>query len=452
MEEQDTRRAAAVPADVADSSSRLLALVRTPLYANAFYLWVNAAGTSVAGFAFWALVARLWSTDEVGLGSASLSILMLLALLSQLGLGLGLIRFLPESGEQGPALANAAFVTGAAAAVVSSTVFLFGVPLWARNLDFLREQPLYSAAFISFVVVGTFSSLQTYALIAIRKTHYILVLLLSVQLSRLALAPVVATFFGAFGILASTGIAMALGAVVGFGVLAAVLRGYRPTRLGNRAALRKLLPYSVANHLADIVLRAPTLILPLFVVSLLGSAQGAYFYMAWLLGDLLIGVSTYLAMSLLAEGSNDPRALWVLSRKAVAGGLAAAVIGAVFLLLLGDKVLYVFGRDYATEGATLVRIVALSALPAAVVNVYVGALRVTKRVGELLIIAGVVAGTTMGLSYALLPVMGLAGAGVGQGVAQGLGLAIVAIRVLSTLEGSITRRLRSLFATAANQS
>ena len=82
------------------------------------------------------------------------------------------------------------------------------------------------------------------------------------------------------------------------------------------------------------------------------------------------------------------------------------------MLLLGDKLLLAFGRDYATEGATLLRIVALAALPAAVVNVYLGALRVAKRVGELVIVASVVAVTTLVLSSALLPVMGLTGAGV----------------------------------------
>jgi len=87
------------PADVLSHGRRALHLLRTPLYANAFYLWVNAAGAAVAGFAFWALVARLYDADDVGLGSAALSIVVLLATFSHLGLGMGLIRFLPDSGN-----------------------------------------------------------------------------------------------------------------------------------------------------------------------------------------------------------------------------------------------------------------------------------------------------------------------------------------------------------------
>jgi O-antigen/teichoic acid export membrane protein len=365
---------------------------------------------------------------------------------------MGLIRFLPESDKGGPRLANAVFTTSAVAALVSSVVFLVGVPLWARSLDFLREQPLYSAAFISFVIASTLYSVQTYAFVAIRKAKYILVQVLFVQLSRLALPVLLATFFGAFGVVASGGIATALGAVIGFALLTKGLPGYRPGGVADPASVFKLFPFSVANYVADSLLLTPGLILPLVVVGLLGSTEAAYFYMAWFSGYLLTSASAYLALSLFAEGSYDPGALPVLSRNAVAGALAVATVGALFLLLLGDRLLLAFGRDYATEGATLLRLVALAALPAAVVNVYLGALRVRRQVGELVIIAGAVAVTTVALSSALLPVMGLAGAGVGNGLGQGLGLAIVLGRLLTTVEGTMPQRMHWLLVAFAGRS
>jgi O-antigen/teichoic acid export membrane protein len=214
----------------------------------------------------------------------------------------------------------------------------------------------------------------------------------------------------------------------------------------------KLFPFSVANYAADSLLLTPGLVLPLVVVGLLGSTQAAHFYMAWLLGYLLTSASMSLALSLFAEGSHEPGALRGLSRDAVLAGLAVATLGAVFLFLLGDKVLLAFGHDYATEGATLVRILGLAALPAVVVNVYLGALRVTKQVGELVLIAGVVAVTTVAASCALLPLMGLAGAGVAHGLGQGLGLAIVLGRLLTTTEGTMPQRMRWLLVTFAGRS
>jgi O-antigen/teichoic acid export membrane protein len=439
-------------ADVIRHGRRASRLLWTPLFANAFYLWANAAAAVVAGFVFWALVAHLYDTDEVGLASAALSIVVLLATFSHLGLGMGLIRFLPESGKGGPRLANAVFTTSAIGAVVSSAVFLVGVPLWAPSLTFLREQPLYAVAFTSFVVAATFHIVQTHAFMAIRKAKYILIQVIFLQLGRLALPAVMVIFFGAFGIIASGGMAAVLGAAVGFVLLARGFTGYRPRGVVDPASVFKVFPFSVANYVADSLLLTPGLVLPLIVVGLLGSTEGAYFYMAWLLGYLLTSASAYLALSLFAEGSHGPGALRVLSRNALLGGLAVATAGALFLLLLSDKVLLVFGRDYATEGATLLRIVALAALPAVVVNVYLGALRVVKRTGELMIVAGVVAVTTVALSCALLPVMGLPGAGVGHGLGQGLGLVIILGRLLATSQGTTTERVRWLLTSLAGRS
>lgn len=422
------------------------------LYTSALYLWVNATGAAVAGFAFWTVIARLYDADDVGLGSAALSILALLGMFCHLGLGMGLIRFLSESTERGPRLANAVFTIAAVAALVLSIVFLVGLPWWAPSLDFLRENALYALAIISFVVAATLYTVQYHAFMAIRRANYILLQTVFVLLSRLALAVLMASFFGAFGVVASWGIAVALGTALGFALMMRGLSGYRPAAVVDPRAIAKLIPFSLANHAADSLLMMPGLLLPLLVVSLLGPAEGAYFYMAWFLGYLLISASAYLALSLFTEGSYDPESLHSLSRSALAGGLAVATVGAAFLFLFGDKLLLAFGKDYAAEGATLLRIVAIAAIPAAAVNVYLGALRVTKRVGELVIIASVVATTTLVLSAALLPAMGLVGAGVGLGIGQTLGLTIVLSRLLRTAEGTVPQRMRSLVVALAGRS
>ena len=272
-----------------------------------------------------------------------------------------------------------------------------------------------------------------------------------VHASRIALLVLMAAFFGAFGIVASMGIAAAFGAVVGFALLTRGLAAYRPAVVVDPAALFRLLPFSMANHVADLLLLAPSLVLPLMVISLLGSEKGAYFYMAWFLGYLLSSISAQLALSLFVEGSHARGALHVLSLKALAGGLGLTAVGTVIFLSLGDRMLLAFGHDYAAEGTTLLRILAVAALPAVVVNLYLGALRVMKRVRELVLIAGVLAMTTLTLSFTLLPLVGLAGAGIGYGIAQGLGLAIVLARLLVTTEGATTQRMRWLWVTLAGR-
>jgi O-antigen/teichoic acid export membrane protein len=451
VEEHLAARAAASfrPAELA---SRAAALLRTPLYTNAFYLWASTGVASVCGFAFWALVARLYGVDDVGLGSTSVSVLTLLGMFSQFGMGLALIRFLPGWGDRGARHINAVFTVAAAAAVLSAAVFLAGIPLWSPGLGFLRSGPAEVLALVAFAVAGTLSTVQSYAFMALRKARYIFVQTAFVQVSRLGLPALMVGSLGAFGIVTSVGVAVSAGTLLGFVLLARGMPGYRPALVIDARSVFKLVPFSLANHLADSVLLAPGLLLPLLVLGLLGSGEAGYFYIAWFLGYLLSSASAFLALSLFAEGSYDPAALRVLSRNAAAGGLAVAATGAAFLLLLGDKVLLVFGASYAAEGATLLRIVGLAAVPAVVVNVYLGALRVTRRTGELVIIAAVVAATTVTASAALLPVLGLAGAGIGYAIAQTAGVTIVLGRAMATTSGTAPQRMRALLTATGGRS
>ena len=451
MEEHLATRAAA-PARPADLAAWAAALLRTPLYTNAFYLWASTGVASVCGFAFWALIARLYDVDAVGLGSTAVSVLTLLGMFSHLGMGLALIRFLSGWGERGARLTNAVFTVAAAAAVVSTAVFLAGIPWWSPGLGFLRAGPTEVLALVAFAVAGSLSTVQSYAFMALRKARYIFIQTAFVQISRLGLPALMVGSLGAFGIVASVGIAVAAGTLVGFALLARGMPGYRPAPVIDPVSVFRLVPFSLANHLADSVLLAPGLLLPLLVLRLLGSAEAGYFYIAWFLGYLLSSASAFLALSLFAEGSYDPASLRVLSRNAAAGGLAVAATGAAFLLLLGDKVLLAFGSNYAAEGATLLRIVALAAVPAVVVNVYLGALRVTRRTGELVVIAAVVAATTVTASAALLPVLGLAGAGVGYALAQTVGVTIVLSRAMATAPGSVPQRMRALLTATGGRS
>lgn len=420
---------------------RLAEGMRSPLYTNAFVLWASTAVASVCGFAFWALVARLYEAEEVGLGAAAVSALMLVGALSTLGLGMGLIRFLPDAGERGPALVNGALAAGALVAVLAAAVFLIGIPLWAPDLGFLRAGPLYALAFAGFAAATMLATMQPYAFIAARKAGYVLALVLSVQAARFALAAALVAL-GAFGITATAGLASAFAGAFGFVLLARGLPGYRPSlRFDPRAVLR-MLPFSISNHLADVLMLAPGLVLTIMVVRELGSEQAAYFYMAWFLGYLLASTSAHLSLSLFAVGSYRPEALRELSRSAVAAGLAIAAAGAIVVLLAGGRLLHVFGGDYAAEGAPLLRIMALAALPAAVVNVYMGGLRVAGRSTDLIATAAAVAVTTLALGYALLPSMGLEGPGVAFAAAQAVGLATMLAGLLRRGEGTLGQRAR----------
>src|SRR3990172_2254967 len=89
-------------------------LLAMPLYTNVLYLWGNMLVVAVGGLGFWALVAALYRPDQVGLAAAAISALSLLAMISTVGLGMGLVSYLPRAGQRAPALLNSALLASSA--------------------------------------------------------------------------------------------------------------------------------------------------------------------------------------------------------------------------------------------------------------------------------------------------------------------------------------------------
>src|SRR3990172_10538315 len=110
---------------------RLLAM---PLYHNAIYLWGNMLVVAAAGLLFWALSAAVYPASEVGLAAAAISALTLLAMVSTLGLGMGLLSYLPRAGDGAPLLLNSALVASGACGLLLAAVFPAGLPLWSPEL------------------------------------------------------------------------------------------------------------------------------------------------------------------------------------------------------------------------------------------------------------------------------------------------------------------------------
>ena len=399
---------------------------RPRLYTNAIYFWGNTAITALAGLGVLALFAALRDSEEVGLGTAAASVMMLLVMLSHLGLGSGLIRFVPEAGRQGPMMVNTALSLGALLGAVTSAVFLLGLPLWAGRLRFLGHDPLLAFSFILFTAAGTVFWIQDQALVAVRRGEHLLLRNILHNLMRLLLPlALLAALGGASGIVVSIGVPTLISAGLGVVlVLPVALPGYRPRPALPRELVAHLLPFSAGTYMSELFMAAPGLVLPIMVLNLRSSEEGAYFYAAWFLGYLLSTISFSLALSLFAEGSHNQPELPRLLRASLLRALILAAMGAVAVLLLADKLLLVFGHEYSQNAASLLRVVALAALPAAITNLYLAGERVRKRVASLTLVSGFVAAVTLGTSYVLLPGMGLVGAGIGILAGQGLGAAL----------------------------
>jgi O-antigen/teichoic acid export membrane protein len=301
-------------AELASRIDRLWGLARklfgTRLYANAFYLWANTIVTSASTFIFWLVVARLYDTEDVGLAAAAISALILLGTASNLGLGFGLIRFLPEANERVVSLLNGSFMLGASAATVTTVIFLLGLPLWSPSLGFLRDKPLPIVLYTLFVVCVTLWMIQTQAFVALRRAEFALLGNVAGSVGKLVLPVALGALLAPFTIVGAWASAPVLSvAVVSLWLLRRAHANYRPAINIKRWPSSEVLGYSFGNQVSMLLLMTPGLLLPLMVVHQLGGETNAYFYIAWTMSAVLATASMSLSLSLFSEGAHHPQRL-----------------------------------------------------------------------------------------------------------------------------------------------
>jgi O-antigen/teichoic acid export membrane protein len=211
-----------------------------------------------------------------------------------------------------------------------------------------------------------------------------------------------------------------------------VRREWRFRLVGVWGELRLIVRSLAGNHLITVGNVLPTYLLPLVVITRLSKADSAYFYIAWMVGGMFFMISSTTGSSLFAEGSHDPAALRakVISSARFTSALVAPAI--LFAAVFGHGILALFGPAYSHRGFTLLLILAVSAIPDAVSNLYVPVLRVRNRLR-----AG--AALTLGMAlfsviagWIVAPSLGLAGIGAAWGVGQTLGGVWVVWDVLRT--------------------
>jgi O-antigen/teichoic acid export membrane protein len=149
--------------------------IAEPLYRNSLFLMANIAVTAGLGFFFWMVVARFYTEKEVGLGSAIIAAVSLLAAFSKLGVDFTIIRFLPRA-EKPAEMINSCFTLSGIVALAVAGIFIAGLDLWSPDLVFVRENAIFILAFVLFVFGFTLSGIMDFTFIAKRKPEFALIM------------------------------------------------------------------------------------------------------------------------------------------------------------------------------------------------------------------------------------------------------------------------------------
>lgn len=385
--------------------SRLRQHYESSLHRNAIYLMANTFVSSVLGFIFWMVAARFYAPVDVGLAAALIAAANLLAVFANLGFNFGVVKFLPNAKDPAK-LVNTGINFVAGASLVLSILFLLLVPILSPALLFAREKAVFALSFVGIVLVWSVFPLIDHVFVAKRTSNLVLVKSTMFNALKIPLA-IFAAYLGAFGIFASWGIAMAIsGGVALVFFVPKVLPEFAPSLTIDRPAVNDVLHFSLGNHVAHLLYLSPSLILPLMVVNLLGGQMNAYFYVAFMVAEVLFVIPTAVSQSLFAEGSTRKESIGESMRNSLKMIYLLMIPAIVILLLVAGKLLLLFGSEYSGNGSGLLRVFALSGVFLGVNLTYMTLLRLEKKVGEIIAISGFSAFGILGLSYSLLANLG----------------------------------------------
>lgn len=403
------------------SVSQLLTHMRTPLYRNAYALTFAAATTSGLGMVYWLVAARYYATDVVGLNSAAMAATLLLSGISGLYLDGALIRFVPSAGRTTGRLIAYAYGISAVVTILVTLLFLAGIHVWAPALAFLNTNLLWIAGFAFVNMTTAIFVLQDAALIGLGQTSWIVIKNTAMAVAKVVLLIIFAKSMPQFGIFASWIIPSILLIVP---TDAFIFRRLLPRHWETtKDIVISIIPsqvarYVAANYVAYLFYVLSTAVLPLLVIQQVGSTANAYFYLPWVMANLIPLITSNMSTSLTVEGSRNPAQLGNYARRALVHNMTLLVPTVGVVLVSAPYILRIFGDNYAIEGSWLLRLLALAAIPNIIQAVYNGISRVQQKIVGVVIVQTSNSILSIGLSYIFLQMYGITGVGMARLTSQ----------------------------------
>jgi O-antigen/teichoic acid export membrane protein len=410
-----------LPSWQTDYINRFIVHLRTPLYWNGYALLVNMVGTSVLGFVYWVLAARYYTTQAVGINSATIAAMTFLAGIARLYLEGTLLRFLPRAGQTAARLIRSAYLVSILAATIVGTIFLLGLNSWAPALGFLRVSPIVAASFILATVAYTIYVEQDGVLIGLRQAKWVPVENILFALAKLILLIVLAKSFPDYGIFISWTIPLPLTLIpVNLLIFQKLLPEHIRQNLEPEAdiGVSKIAHYAGGLYIGRLFFLAATQLLPLLVLRMEGSNAVAHFALPWMIMSSMQLAIPNMMNSMIVEASRGPAQLVMYSRQAFKQIARILIPGIVFLLVSAPYVLNIFGKSYASESITLLRLLVLALPSQILIGLYLGIARVRRSIGGAIAVQATICVMSLSLSYFFIARFSITGVGMAWLISQ----------------------------------
>jgi len=405
------------------ATRRVLTHLRDPLMRTGDLLMLNAGINALLGTLFWVVAAHRYSRESVGTNSAAIAAMMLIAGFAQLNLMSAMVRFVPVSGRGTKRLVAAAYIVSAAVAVAFSVLFLIGIRGWAPGLAAVLDHWPVALWFVLSTCAWCVFVLQDSVLTGLGRPGWVPAENGVFALGKLVLAFLFFTLLPRYGLFMAWTIAVIVPTVA---VNIFIFRRAIPRHVGasleshRGPSFSELARFLSGDYVASLAWISATALLPVMVLNRLGPGPTATFAIVWAIAVALFVVSSSMGQSLVVQGAKNESQLSFHSRRATRHALQLLVPGVIVLLITAPYILRLFGRVYAEQGSTSLRLLALAAFPLLFVTIVVSELRVQRKMFRVAATMVLLAIIVLALSYMLIPRIGITGIGVawlcGEGV------------------------------------
>lgn len=380
--------------------------------------------SGLIGFLYWIIAAKYYSQDIVGINTALISSMNLIVLLSYLGLDQSIIRFFPNGNKFN------IFVTSIIIIILSTLIlgiiFIFGIGILSPNLEIVKN-----FAFPFLIALLAFSLTQPTAqiFIALRKSQYYFYQNIFLGL-RLVL--IFIPFLGKFGIFISFGISAIIAVIFSFYYIYKLdlkMPDKSELILIDWSYLKTSFRFSIGNYFLIILLTAPSYLLPIIVLNVLGSEQTASYYISYNIGSVLFMISAAFGTSLFVEGSHG-ESLKLNTIKTLKATFLVLIPLAVILFYFGGLLLSLIGKNYLS-GFELLRLIIISSFLYSICMIFISIRRIQKKMKDLIIVSSIIFVLIIGLSYPLMSIYGINGIGYSFIISYSVSTIFIVIRTRS---------------------
>ncbi len=427
----------------AQSESRFIPIYRqivthlsTPVYRNGYFLLISSLSTSGIGLIYWIIAAHKYPAYLVGINSAVIAAMTLLAGISELNLMSALIRFIPMSGSSTKRFVLFTYIASLTVAAIVSFVFIKNLGNWSPALKFLGTDPTLSIWFILSTMAWCIFVLQDSVLTGLRQTSWVPIENTVFSLTKIALLIIFAASIPSLGIYASWTFALIVAILpTNYYIFRNLIptHEHREEQAHLTIEAKQIVRFASADYLGALFWMMTNTLMPVIVTSVSGATANAYFYLAWTIANTLYLIGPALGASLIVETAKDPHKLRYYSHRVFSNTLKIVVPAAILVSVGAPYILLVFGKGYSAEGATLLRLLALSSIPSVINTVFASTARVQRRMRAVVISLGTLSSMILISSYVLLRLYGIIGIGFGWVASQTLVAVIIYLTQLRKL-------------------